>query len=117
MAIGGTMTFLRGGSRMRATGSWSISVGGSMGVPRMALDGVAGFGEEVIAPRATGKLFKLEGMTLADIQAIRNETLQFDLNDGSRIVYRGACMVGEAKHDPKSGEIDVEFVALSAEEA
>lgn len=117
MAIGGTMTLLRGGVRMRAAGTWSIGIGGSMAVPRMALDGLAGFGEEPIAPRATGKIYKMEDMTLADIQAIRGETLQFDLNDGSRIVYRGASMVAEAKHDPKSGEIDVEFVAIRAEEA
>lgn len=117
MAIGGRFSVEIGGKLVWATGDWEFNIGTPKREPKVASDGrLAGYSEEPTAPFCKGKVFYASDVSLAALTGATAETCQLDLSNGKRIIFRQATFTGDGTVGARSGEIDVQFHAASAEE-
>lgn len=111
----GRVVLKRNGKIINSKRGATLMQGGVKRTPVVGSNGVHGFSEESVAPSLKAKFTQTPDFTLAEVNAITDETLLWDGDDGVKYVITGAFCLGEAELNEVDGEISVEFSGTRCE--
>lgn len=99
-----------------AKGSWSYHLGPVTREGIAGADRVHGYKEQVSLPMIEGAITDAADLSLSQLQALTDTTVQLVLGNGKTIVLRNAWFAGDGNGTTEEGEVAVRFEGLSAEE-
>lgn len=114
--VGGTIYVRIGGEQQWAAGDWEYTLGLRKREPVMLTDRLAGYAETPQTAMLKGTVIDHDGLDVAALLRLTDATITLDLANGKSVVFTQATQTGEGTIKANSGEIAVEFTAVSAEE-
>lgn len=81
-----------GGRRLRSKPDATLDIGGVRRDPVTSDSGVDGYTESTTAPAVNCTISHMAGVSLADLAAIRDETMRFQTDTGIGYTIRGAWL-------------------------
>lgn len=114
--IGGTIYVRIGGEQQWASGDWEYTLGLRKREPVMLTDRLAGYTETPRPATLKGTIIDHDELDVRALQSLTDATITLDLANGKSVVFSQATETSDGTIKANSGEISVEFTAVSAEE-
>lgn len=106
--VDGNQFALRGNMRVRPSSVERKGIAGQ--------DYVHGYQESPVVPGIEGDFSLIPGLSLEDVEAITDATVQADLANGSIYVLRGAWCTSAFDIQSSEGQVAIKFEGLSCDE-
>lgn len=114
--IGGIAYVKVDGKQLTLEGKLTVAITKVTREGKAGASGVAGYTETPRVPSIEGTFFKTAAVSIDELQAITDATVQVELNDGSIYVLRNAWQAGDIDVDAIAGTFDLKFEGMDGEE-
>lgn len=111
--LGGTAFFKINGTQYQLKGNLKIRVGGLVAAGVVGQDAVHGYTEKPEIPMMSLDISDSGGLSLQQIQAVRNATCTAELNNGKVYVGQGGFCTSAIEVDTAQAQLQAEFQFLS----
>lgn len=114
--IAGVCSFKVNGAAFSVSGSLDVQPMTTKNEKLVGMSGPAGHKETNIVPYIEGEIFLVPGLSLKDLAAFTDETVQADLANGRSYVLRNACWAGDVVAKAADGTAAIRFEGEDCEE-
>lgn len=115
-ALGGTAYLKINGQQKTLAGSWTVSPTTTIKTGVTGLGGFAGHTETPRVPYMEGSLIDNGGLSIKELEAIKDATMTLELVNGKTYVGQEMFLAGEPAHDAATGEVSVRFEGRNIDE-
>lgn len=115
--VGGRLRVTLNGVRLWAKGEFTYNLGRDLRKPVVGQDGSHGWIAEPQSPRIKGTITVHRDLDVAELCEVRGQTLVLEIAGGKSVVLRDAFAAMSGDVNASTGEMEVDFVGASCEEA